>query len=141
MIDTRTAPYGIFLLRVITGALFLTHGLTKLLVFTPAGTMGFFQSLGLPGWLGLATMAFEILGGVALILGIWPRLVSAAAVPVLLGAALTAHLKNGFGFANPGGGWEYPVMWAAVQAGLALLGDGAFALRPFGRPAARTRLA
>lgn len=133
MIDTRIAPYGIFLLRVTTGALFVTHGLTKLLVFTPAGTMGFFELLGLPGWLGLATMLFEIFGGLAIVLGVWARLVSALAVPVLLGAALTAHLSNGFGWSNAGGGWEYPVMWAAVQAALALLGDGAHALRPLGR--------
>lgn len=133
MIDTRTAPYGIFLLRVTTGALFVTHGLTKLLVFTPAGAMGFFESLGLPGWLGIATMLFEIFGGLALVLGVWARLVSALAVPVLLGAALTAHLPNGFGWSNAGGGWEYPVMWAAVQAALALLGEGSYALRPFGR--------
>ncbi|WP_111431772.1 DoxX family protein [Rhodobacteraceae bacterium DSL-40] len=133
MIDTRTASYGIFLLRLTTGALFVTHGLTKLLVFTPGGTMGFFESLGLPGWLGIATMLFEIFGGVALVLGVWARLVSALAVPVLLGAALTAHVPNGFGWANTGGGWEYPMMWAAVQAALALLGEGSYALRPFGR--------
>ncbi|MCB1351570.1 MAG: DoxX family protein [Rhodobacteraceae bacterium] len=133
MIDTRTAPYGIFLLRLTTGALFVTHGLTKLLVFTPAGTMGFFESLGLPGWLGIATMLFEIFGGLALVLGVWARLVSALAVPVLLGAALAAHAPNGFGWANAGGGWEYPMMWAAVQAALTLLGEGSYALRPFGR--------
>lgn len=49
MIDTKLAPYGILVLRLLTGALFLTHGLTKLFVFTPAGTIGFFESLGLPG--------------------------------------------------------------------------------------------
>ena len=130
MIDTRTAPYAALLLRVTTGALFLVHGLTKLLVFTPAGTAGFFESLGLPGWLGIATMVVEILGGIALILGLGTRIVSAALVPVLLGAAFSAHWSNGFGWSNPNGGWEYPVMWAAVQAALALLGDGAHALWP-----------
>ena len=67
-------------------------------------------------WLGIATMVVEILGGAALILGIGTRIVSAALVPVLLGAAVTAHWGNGFGWSNPNGGWEYPVMWAAVQA-------------------------
>lgn len=130
MIDTKFAPYGIFALRVITGALFLTHGLTKLFVFTPAGTAGFFASLGLPGWLGYLTMIAEIFGGIALILGVLPRIVSAVLVPVLLGAAIFAHFGNGFSFANPNGGWEYPVMWAGVQAALAALGSGAFALYP-----------
>lgn len=135
MIDTNTAPYAALVLRVTTGFLFIAHGLTKLLVFTPAGTAGFFESLGLPGWLGIATMIVEILGGVALVLGIWTRVVSAALVPVLLGAAFTAHWANGFGWSNPNGGWEYPVMWAAVQASLALLGDGAHALVPLRRTA------
>lgn len=51
MIDTKTAPYAILLLRVVTGGLFLFHGLTKLLVFTPAGTMGYLNpSVCRAGW-------------------------------------------------------------------------------------------
>ena len=60
MIDAKTAPYAALVLRGTTGLLFLTHGLTKLFVFTPAGTAGFFESLGLPGWLGIVTMILEI---------------------------------------------------------------------------------
>lgn len=133
MIDLKTAPYAALLLRLTTGVLFLVHGLTKLIVFTPAGTAGFFSSLGLPGWLGYVTMAVEILGGLALILGVATRLVSAILIFPLLGAAVFAHLPAGFGWNNAGGGWEYPVMWALVQAALALLGDGAYALYPLRR--------
>lgn len=133
MLDLKTAPYAVLLLRLTTGLLFVTHGLIKLFVFTPAGTMGYFQSLGLPGFLGILTMLFEIFGGLALILGIATRLVSALGAVILLGAAFSAHIGNGFSFTNQGGGWEYPVMWAFVQATLALLGDGAYALFPFQR--------
>ena len=48
MIDSRTAPYAALLLRVTLGALFLAHAALKLFVFTPAGTAGFFSSVGLP---------------------------------------------------------------------------------------------
>ncbi|TBN40405.1 DoxX family protein [Paracoccus subflavus] len=130
MIDPKTAPLGILALRVTTGALFLVHGLIKLFVFTPAGTAGFFESIGLPGALGWLTMLFEIGGGLALILGIKVRLVSLAFVPVLLGAAVFGHGSAGFNWSNAGGGWEYPVMWAIVQAALAALGDGPYALAP-----------
>lgn len=130
MIDTKLAPYAILALRAVTGALFLYHGLVKLFVFTPAGTAGYFASIGLPGALGYLTMLFEILGGIALILGVLPRLVSLAGVPVLVGAALFGHGANGFGWSNAGGGVEYPLMWAAVQAALAALGSGAYALYP-----------
>lgn len=135
MIDQKTAPYAILALRVTTGALFIFHGLMKLLVFTPAGTAGYFESIGLPGALGYLTMLVEIAGGVALILGIKTRLVSVALVPVLLGAAYFAHGSAGFGWSNPNGGYEYPLMWAIVQAALAGLGDGAYALVPGKREA------
>jgi putative oxidoreductase len=141
MIDNTTAPYGILALRVTTGALFLFHGLVKLLVFTPAGTAGYFESIGLPGALGYLTMLVEIAGGLALILGVKTRLVSAALVPVLLGAAWFGHGSAGFNWSNPNGGWEYPVMWAVVQAALAALGDGAYALVPGGKPAGRAQYA
>ena len=128
MIDHKTAPYAILALRVTTGALFLFHGLVKLFVFTPAGTAGYFESIGLPGSLGYLTMLVEIAGGIALILGLKARIVSLALVPVLLGAAWFDHGTSGFNWSNPNGGWEYPAFWIVTLVVQALLGDGAFAL-------------
>lgn len=130
MTDTKTAPYAALLLRLTLGALFLAHASLKIFVFTPAGTAGFFQSIGLPGALAYVTIAWEVAGGVALILGLWPRLVAIAMVPVLLGALVTVHWANGFFFSNPNGGWEYLAFWIAAQVALALTGDGALALKP-----------
>ena len=118
----RNVDLATLILRVVTGAWFVTHGLIKLFVFTPAGTAGYFQSLGLPGVLGYLTMMAEILGGLALLAGFATRWVSLAMAAVLLGATVFAHLANGFSFSNPGGGWEYTVLWAAVMVALALLG-------------------
>ena len=141
MIDIKTAPFAILALRVTTGALFLFHGLVKLFVFTPAGTAGYFESIGLPGALGYLTMLVEIAGGLALILGIKARIVSLALVPVLLGAAWFGHGGAGFNWSNPNGGWEYPVMWAIAQAALAALGDGAYALVPSSKQSTRAQYA
>ena len=124
------ADYAALLLRVTTGALFVAHAALKIFVFTPAGTAGYFASIGLPGFLAYVTIALELFGGLALIAGFYTRWVSLVLVPVLLGAAWFGHGAAGFFFSNPNGGWEYPVMWAAVQASLALLGDGAHALLP-----------
>ncbi|SME94362.1 DoxX family protein [Pseudogulbenkiania subflava] len=135
MIDTRTAPYAAFLLRLSLGLMFLAHGLTKLFVFTPAGTARFFASLGLPGFVGPLTMVAEITGGVLLILGVAGRQVALLLSPVLLGATLLVHLANGWAFTNPGGGWEYTAFLTAAALTVALLGDGAFALKPLGRRA------
>jgi putative oxidoreductase len=130
MIDAKTAPYAALLLRLTLGVLFLAHAGLKIFVFTPAGTAGFFQSIGLPGALAYITIVWEVAGGLAMILGLWPRLVALAMVPVLLGALVTVHLANGFFFSNPNGGWEYLAFWIAAQVALALTGDGAFALKP-----------
>ena len=45
----RAAQLAATLLRVTMGGLFLFHGAVKLFIFTPAGTVGYFQSIGLPG--------------------------------------------------------------------------------------------
>ena len=124
MIDQRTAPYAALLLRITLGGLFLAHCALKFFVFTPAGTAAFFGSLGLPPALAYVTMAWELLGGLALILGVWPRLAALAVIPVLLGAIATVHFKAGFFFSNPMGGWEYPAFWIVALVALALLGDG-----------------
>lgn len=129
MIDNRTAPYGILLLRVALGIMFLAHGLTKLFVFTPAGTAGFFTSIGFPGFLAYPIIAFEIIAGIFLILGVYARWVAAIAV-IQLFVASTVHFGNGWSFTNPNGGWEYPIFLTVAAAVIALAGDGAAALRP-----------
>ncbi|WP_135468579.1 DoxX family protein [Crenalkalicoccus roseus] len=145
--EKATTPYAAALLRVALGVLFLAHGgLLKLGTFGLAGTMQFFGSIGYPPLLGAAVAFAEILGGLALIAGLWVRWVSLALVPVLLGATLQhlpvpvllgatlQHLPAGWLFSAPGGGWEFPAFWTVallVQAGL---GAGAWALYP-ARPA------
>lgn len=127
MTQTASTSHAIALLRLTSGALLLSHGLIKLLVFTPAGTAGFFDSIGFPGILAYPVIAGEIVLGLALILGILTRWAALAALPIMIGA-IVPHAGNGFSFSNPGGGWEYPVFWTIVLAAQALLGDGAYAI-------------
>lgn len=130
MIDHRTAPYAATALRVALGILFLAHAGLKFFVFTPAGTAQFFASLGLPGPLAYLVILVETLGGLALIAGVYSRLVALALVPVLLGAIVTVHGPAGFFFTNPNGGWEFLALWIVGLVSVALLGDGAYAFRP-----------
>lgn len=129
MIDIRTAPYATLLLRLTLGIMFVAHGLMKVLVFTPAGTVGFFASLGIPAAFAWLTMAAELGGGLLLLLGVQTRWIAVLQLPVLLGAWVV-HSGNGWGFSNPNGGWEYPAFLALAQIVLILLGDGKFALSP-----------
>lgn len=128
MSQQTTTDYAAFVLRVTSGVLFIAHGLLKVNVFTIAGTVAFFESLGLPGFLAYLTILAELVGGAALVLGIAPRLASLALIPVLLGATWV-HSGNGWLFSGQGGGWEFPLFWAVIQLVIALLGRGAFALR------------
>jgi putative oxidoreductase len=132
MIDLRTAPYAAFVMRLALGIMFLAHGLTKVLVFTPAGTVGFFESIGFPGFLAYPVIAFEVIGGLMLVLGVYARWIAAVAV-VQLFVAATVHFGNGWSFANPNGGWEYPIYLSITALVVALLGDGAFSAKRSGR--------
>ena len=77
MIDNRTAPYAALLLRVSLGILLLAHGLLlKVFTFTIPGTVGFFESIGFPGFLAYLVILGEIGGGIALILGLRTREIS-----------------------------------------------------------------
>ncbi|ARO14918.1 DoxD-like protein family protein [Ketogulonicigenium robustum] len=125
MIDLSTAPYAILILRLALAVLFFAHAGLKLFVFKPAGTVGYFQSLGLPGWFAYLTIAAEILGALALTFGIVPRLAALALIPLMLGTIIKVHGPAGFWFTNPNGGWEYPAFWTIALLVLVLLGDGA----------------
>ena len=121
------ADYAALLLRVSMGVLFLAHGLLlKVFTFGPAGTAGYFESIGYPAALAYAVILAEIVGGVMLIVGAYVRVVSLALVPVLIGATLQ-HLPAGWVFSNQGGGWEFPAFWTVALLVQALLGAGAYA--------------
>ncbi|MFN3973415.1 MAG: DoxX family protein [Gemmobacter sp.] len=130
LIDGVTnAELAATILRVSMGVLFLVHAGLKLFIFTPAGTAGYFASLGLPGPLAYLVIAAELFGGLALILGVYTRWVSLALVPILLGSIYVPHGAAGFFFSNEGGGWEFPAFWTVTLIVQALLGDGAYALK------------
>ena len=129
MIDTRLAPYGIFLLRVSLGVMFVAHALLKYFVFTMPGFEAFLGKVGFPAFLAWPIFLAELIGGVAIIAGFYGRWVSLALLPVLLGA-LVVHWPNGWLFNVPNGGWEYPAFLAIAAVTHILAGEGAFALRP-----------
>jgi putative oxidoreductase len=128
MIDSRTAPYAAFVLRVALGGMFIAHSLVlKHFTFTLPGTAQFFESIGLPAALAYLTFWAELLGGLALVAGVGTRWVAIALVPILIGATWV-HAGNGWVFSAPNGGWEYPVFLIVASLVQALLGDGRFAL-------------
>ncbi len=120
--------YGATLLRASLGTMWIAHALLKLFVFTLAGTAQYFASVGYPPFLAYPVFCTELLGGTALILGIYSRQASLVLVPIMAAATLV-HVPNGWVFTSQGGGWEYPVFLIVASLALWLIGDGAFALR------------
>jgi len=124
MSSNRRINAAAIVMRTSLGAMFIAHALLKYYVFTPAGTVKFFESLGLPGPLAYVTIAAELIGGVLLIAGIGTRIVAIALTPFVLGATW-AHAGNGWVFSAPNGGWEYPAFLTIATLITALLGNGA----------------
>lgn len=129
MIKPETAPYAALILRLALGVMFLAHVGLKVFAFTIPGFVGYFGSLGLPAILAYAVIVMELLGGIALILGIYASWVALPLALEMLGTIVFVHGANGWLFTNKGGGWEYPAFWVVGLVALYLLGDGAFALR------------
>ena len=133
MIDDRFAPYGAFALRAGLGIMFIAHAYLKIAVFTVPGFAAFLGQVGLPGFLAWPIILAELIGGLAIMMGFYARLVSVALLPVLLGALLV-HAPNGWVFNAPNGGWEYPAFLALAAVAHVLIGDGAYAVKPVAFP-------
>ena len=90
--------WGALPLRLVLGPVFAVHGAQKLFGFGLAGTADFLGSLGvpLPTVAAAGLIAVELLGGVALLLGAWTRIVAALLAVDMLVAILTVHLRGGF---------------------------------------------
>lgn len=128
MINTIQTPrashgIGISLLRIHFGIILFAHGWLKISVFTLAGTVGYFDSMGLPALTAYLTVFGELAAGLALMAGIQTRLASALSLPILLGATF-AHLGNGWLFSAEGGGWEFPASLSIIALSLVFLGSG-----------------
>ena len=126
--NTQNLNYGATITRLSLGVILLAHGLLKIFVFTIPGTVGFFESLGLPATVAYLTIFGEIAGGAALIIGIYTCLTALLSVPILLGATW-AHAGNGWVFSNQGGGWGFPALLVVMAIAVAVKGSGSFAVK------------
>jgi putative oxidoreductase len=116
---------GVSLLRIHFGIILLAHGWLKVYVFSIAGTVGYFSSIGLPPIIAYLVIFGELVGGLALILGIQTRLAAALAVPIVFGAAVM-NGGNGWLHSASGGGWEYAASLTVIAVSLAIMGSGQY---------------
>jgi putative oxidoreductase len=127
-------------LRLIVGYGFMEHGFAKL-AKGPDAFAAILHALGVPGphFMAWTTIAIELLGGFAVILGAFVALISLPMAALLATAILTVHLPYGFSsiklmavtaagaqFGPPG--YECDLLYLACLAALVLGGSGPLAI-------------
>jgi putative oxidoreductase len=140
-------------LRLIVGYGFIVHGLAKV-TNGPDAFAASLQGLGVPAphLMAWATIAFELVGGLAVLAGAYIPLMSVPLCIILLVATITVHLPYGFTsiklravtangpqFGPPG--YETNLLYIAALATLVLGGSGPFALDAWLPPGRRRRRA
>ena len=118
------SDFGLLVLRVFLGIIFIYHGMPKL---TMSGTMakGMGWSSGSVVLLGLV----ELLSGLALILGFYTEIASIFVAVVMLGALFHKMFKWNIPFsAMDKMGWEFDFILLGAAIAVLFLGAGSISL-------------
>lgn len=118
---------GALILRVVLGISFFIHGIVKFQGGI-GNIAGWFESMGLPGFLAYVVATIELAGGLALILGLATRIVSVLLAIIMIGATLKVKLAVGFLGNGQMAGWELDLAFLAMAVYLALNGSYALSL-------------
>ncbi|SFJ86310.1 DoxX family protein [Thermoflavimicrobium dichotomicum] len=119
--------WGSLILRLVLGITFFVHGLAKFQMGL-GNVAGFFQSLGLPGPLGYLVAVLELVGGIALIVGLATRIFSAALAVIMIGAIFTVKLQAGFMGAPGKNGYEFDLALLAMALYFVFAGSDALSV-------------
>ena len=124
---------ALLILRVAAGAMIAAHGVAHVWKdgkSNIAGTAAWFGSMGMkPPLVQAWTASITELGaGALLVVGLLAPLAAAGLLGVMTVAFVIAHRKNGFFIYNPGQGWEYVAIIAAVAIAIGGLGAGRWSI-------------
>jgi putative oxidoreductase len=118
----KLSQYGPFPIRIIAGIAFIIHGLPKL--SNIAGTEHFFANMiGLPSAMALPIGLLEVIGGIALLVGVLTRIASILFIIEMIGSTIAAKLSRGFV-----GGYELDLLLMAISISLLLTGPGTISI-------------
>jgi len=114
--------WAILLLRLSLGFSFAMHGFSK---FGNGieNTSRWFESIGLPGILAYGVALLEVLGGFALMAGLFTRFLSFLYIIVMAVAIYKVQLNRGFL-----GGYELEVTFLVVSLALFISGGGLYSV-------------
>ena len=115
------------ILRLVLGATFLIHGAAKFQGGIE-NTVGFLESLGFPGFTAYIVALIELVGGLAMLLGVGTRVVSILFAIVLAVAVVKVKLAGGFLGNGQMAGFELDLALLAMSVFLAITNKSLFAL-------------
>ncbi|MEH7081879.1 DoxX family protein [Neobacillus drentensis] len=115
------------LIRVVLGITFFVHGLVKFQGGIE-NIVGWFDSIGLPGFLAYGVATVEMIGGAALVLGLGSQIVSALLSLLMIGAIVKVKLAVGFLGNGQMAGYELDLAFLAMAIFIAINGSKMFAL-------------
>jgi putative oxidoreductase len=120
---SRWQGWGITVLRLVIGVVFLAHGGQKLFVWGFGNVAAFMGKIGIPAAMlaAIVVTLVEFFGGLALVLGFLTRWAAALLAINMLVAILTVHLPGGFFLPA---GVEFALTLFAANVALVLLGSG-----------------
>ncbi len=104
-------------IRIIAGISFILHGLPKLQDL--GRTQGFFTQIGLPPELAIVIGLLEVIGGIALLLGVLTRVAATLLAIDMVGAILLVKISEGYV-----GGAELELLLFAICISLLISGPG-----------------
>jgi putative oxidoreductase len=120
------AQWGIFVVRVVLGVIFIMHGAQK--VFGVLGghplaeTASFMNAkMAIPLPLAYLSILTEFLGGIALIVGLLSRIAGIGLFINMIVAIAVVHFKNGFFMPT---GYEFGVALLGMSSAIVLAGPG-----------------
>ena len=120
--------WGITILRTVTGTIFLLGGVEKFFIMGPHNYTELLVELGSPSPLAVATgvALIELLCGLALVVGLFTRLLCVPLALLMAGDILLIHGPNGFFVDN--NGYEYALLRLTATVVLIFTGSGKAAL-------------
>ncbi len=127
MTQSPSLDRGLALLRLALGTIFIAHGGQKLLVFGLAGTTAFLESIGIPfpGLNAVVLTAVEVVGGAALLAGVFTRLTAVLLAFAMVVAVFAVHLPNGYFMPD---GVEFALTLGLTSLALAQTGPGRYSV-------------
>ena len=139
---TNGAAWGVLVLRIVLGLVFIMHGYLAYAVLGPRGAAALVARMGFPTntVLPLAwyLIVVHLVGGALIIVGLWTRVAAVMNIPIMASAVALLQWPQGFymkavvvdtagGRAMPIG-YEFSLLVLACTVAIALIGAGPFSI-------------